>query len=460
MTALIATLLVGRVLTFGLGAEGAVGRVLTFGPAAQVESGIPHPPLDTLEPAVAEQLRRARQQLDTAISTPDIRSGDLAEAYGTLARLYQVYEFFDAAEAAYGSAIRLAPKDVRWLHLLGYLYQQTGRLEEAADRFVAARRASPNNQAAVVRLGEVYLGLNRLREAREQFQSVESIFPALARQGLGEVALREGRFREAIADFQAALDRVPDATSIHYLLAMAYRGLGRLDDARSHLEKRGSGDIRIGDPIIDGLQALVTGERGLVIQGQRAYEAGQLQIAADAFEKAIHAVPASAAARAGLREVASAWLRRGREEDAIELLRRGRSAAPDDEDTLIGLSILLASKERYLEAVTMLDEDNRTFPDRPATMTTLARLLASSPDRSLRDGRKALDLAMAVYKADPAPAHAETVAMALAELGRCNEALDWIRRAIMGAELAGDAEETARLKRETPRYEGSTCARL
>jgi len=451
MTALIVTLLVGRVLSFGPAAQG--GSELQDPPYAS----IPHPTLDTLEPAVAEQLRRAQRELDQAISTPAIRSGDLAESYGMLARLYQTYEFFDAAEAAYASALRLVPKDVRWLHLLGYLYQQTGRLEEAAERFVAARRASPNNQAAVVRLGEVYLGLNRLREAREQFQSVESIFPALARQGLGEVALREGRFRDAIAEFQAALDRVPDATSIHYLLAMAYRGLGRLDDARSHLEKRGAGNIRIGDPIVDGLQALVTGERGLVIQGQRAYEAGQLQSAADAFEKAIRAVPASAVARAGLREVASAWLRRGRQEDAIEVLQRGRSAAPDDEDTLIGLSILLASKERYREAVTMLDEANRTFLDRPATMTTLARLLASSPDRSLRDGRKAFDLAMSVYKADPAPAHAETVAMALAELSRCDEALEWMRRAIASAEQAGDVDEIARLKQEMRRYEGNQC---
>jgi tetratricopeptide (TPR) repeat protein len=447
MTVLIAALL----LLFGpAGGGGSENQDPPYG-------DIPHPSRETLEPIVAEQLRGAQRELDEAVSTSGIHSDDLAQAYGLLATLYHAYEFFEAAEVAYANALRLAPNDARWPHLLGYLYQQTGRLDEAAEKFIAARRASPGNQAAIVRLGEVYLGLNRLRDARDQFQSVEAIFPALARQGLGEVALREGRFRDAIADFQAALERVPDATSIHYLLAMGYRGLGRLEDARSHLEKKGAGGIRIGDPIVDQLQGLVTGERGLVIQGQRAYQAGQFQAAAEAFERAIRAVPASVAARAGLREVASALLRVGRQDEAVDVLRRGRAVAPDDEDTLIGLSILLASKERYREAVTMLDEANRALPDRPATMTTLARLLASSPDRSLRDGRKALELAMEVYQSEPAPVHAETVALALGELGRCDEALAWMRRAIVAAEQSADVGETTRLEGEVPKYQAASC---
>jgi tetratricopeptide (TPR) repeat protein len=414
--------------------------------AARQSDSIPHPRLDTLEPSVAEQLRQAGR---------DLRES--AEAYGSLARLYHAYEFFEAAEAAYAEAIRLAPRDATWPHLLGYMYQQTGRLEEAVERFVTARRLSPANHAAVVRLGEVYLGLNRLREAREQFESVVTIFPALARHGLGEVALREGKYREAIEHFQAALERVPQAASIHYQLAMAYRGLGRLDEARSHLSRHGPGGITIGDPLVAELQALVTGERGLVIQGQRAYEAGQFQAAADAFENAIRVVPASVAARAGLREVAAALLRLGRQDEAIGVLMRVRSLAPDDQDTVVGLSILLASRERYRDAITLLDEANRERPDRPATMTTLARLLASAPDRSVRDGRRALDLAMAVYEAEPTPVHAETVAMSLAELGRCGEALEWMRRAVTAAERASDAEETMRLTGETAKYAAASC---
>jgi Flp pilus assembly protein TadD len=187
-----------------------------------------------------------------------------------MGRLFHVYEFFDSAEAAYLNALRLAPNDVTWLHLLGYLYQQTGQLEAAANRFEQAIRVQPNDRAAIVRLGQAYLGLNRLREAREQFQSVEAVFPMLSRNGLGEIALRERRYNEAVSHFRAVLERVPQASSVHYSLAMAYRGLGRLDEARAELEKRGSAGLNVGDPIVDGLQALVRGERGLVAQGRRA----------------------------------------------------------------------------------------------------------------------------------------------------------------------------------------------
>ena len=92
-----------------------------------------------------------------------------------------------------------------------------------------------------------------------------------------------------------------------------------------------------------------------------------------------------------------------------------------------------------------------------ATATTLARLLSSSPDLSLRDGKRALDIAMAVNDAEPAPAHAETIALALAELGRCDEAMNWMKRAVASAERGKNAGEAARLSGEMGKYERAIC---
>ena len=151
-----------------------------------------------------------------------------------------------------------------------------------------------------MRLGDVYVGLDRLRDAREQYESVLTALPAAAHQGLGEVALRERRYREALEHFRAALDRVPQATALHYSIAMAYRGLGRLDEARAHLARRGTGGIVAADPVVDSLQSLVRGERLLVIQGNRFYAAGRYQEAADAFERALAVAPSSVPARVNL----------------------------------------------------------------------------------------------------------------------------------------------------------------
>ena len=481
---------VGVLVVCAAAAQAAVAQ----SPPAQLEPAraglraVPLPPLDDLEAAVSDQIRQAQRSFQTVVDSGAVSSRRLAEEYGSLARLFHAYEFFEAAEAGYLNAMRVAPGDVRWPHLLGYLYQQTGRLEEAADSFERALRVQPDARTTTLRLAQIYLGQNRLREAREQFQSVVTIFPALARIGLGEVSLRERRFEEAIDHFDAALARVPQASSIHYSLAMAYRGLGRLDQARSHLERRGSADVTIGDPIVDSLQTLVRGERGLVVQGRRAYEAGQYKEAAAAFSSAIDAAPSSVTARVNLgltqlqlgnttealallrsafdlgpddadagRELLRVLLRLGRKDEAIQVLTKSISINPDDEDTLVSLAILLAEQQRYRDAVAVLADGNRRFPARSATATTLARLLASSPDRTLRDGTRALELAEGVYASDPGPAHGETIAMALAELRRCDEALTWMKRAVTEADQANDAAEAARLRGELPKYDAVPC---
>ena len=462
--------------------------VETLAPPRSGLHAVPLPHLDELEPVVAEQLRDARQAFERAAASRGARARDLADAYGALGRVFHAYEFFETAEPAYANAARLSSGEGQWPHLLGYLYQQTGRLQESADRFLAARQVRPDDHAAAARLGDVYLGLNRLREARAQFDGLLTTFPAAAQKGLGEVALREERFRDAIEHFDAALARVPTATSLHYSLAMAYRGLGRMDEAQAHLQRRGLGGITPVDPIVDDLQALIRGERLLVIQGQRAYDAGRLHDAAELFRRAIAVAPGSVPAHVSLGMTLSqlgdaagaleqqrlafeqapgdptvratliaALLRFGREDEAITVMTRARSAAPDDEETLVSLAILLAHGERYREALALLEDGHRRFPDRAPTATTLARLLASSPDRSLRDGQRALDIALAVYSSSKTPADNETIALALAELGRCGEALEWMRRGVAASEQAGDPAETARLQGETARYGAESC---
>ncbi len=464
----------------------AAGQVLE--PVRPGLDAVPAPRLEDLEPAVADQLRDALAAFTATAARTGLSRPALAQAYGELARVFHAYEFFDAAEPAYANAVRLASAAGPWLHLWGYLLQQTGRLEAAADRLYAAVRARPDDRAAIVRLGDVYVGLGRLRDAREQFEQVSSTFPAAASNGLGEVALREGHYREAIEHFEAALGRMPQATAVHYSLAMAYRGLGRLDEARAHLERRGPGVVIVADPLVDDLRTLVRGERLLVIHGRRAYEAGQFQEAAALLRRAVEAAPDSVPARLTLGlslaqlgdgdgalvhlraafarapgdgavggALIGALVRFERADEAIAVLGQVRTAVPDDEQTLLGLVLLLAHRARYREAVALLEDGYRRFPERVLTATTLARLLSSSPDPQVRDGRRALELATAVYAVSTTGADAETVALALAEAGRCGEALDWIRRAVAQSRTAGDGAETARLTAEVPRYEARDC---
>lgn len=464
----------------GLHAQSPVEAVQPGSVQADLHGGV--------DPVVDEQVRAAERAVAAAIAArADSRT--VSEAYGALARVQHVYELFEEAEASYRAALERRGDD-RWSYLLGYLYQQTGRFDLAATRLVDVRRSQPANHPATIRLGQVYLGLGRLREAREEFERVIDTFPALAHQGLGEVALRERRFADAAGHFREALGRVPQATSLHYPLAMAYRGLGQLDRARAELARRGAGGLRLGDPLVDALQELVRGERGLVMQGRRAYESGQFAEAASAFQKAVTAAPTSAAARFNLglavlqlgdtalgiahlraalalqpddtamgRELARVLMRAGLRDEAATVLAGVVDRDPLDADSVVALAILLADRERYREAIALLSTAADRSPAPLGVATTLARLLASAPDLSLRDGQRALALASRVHEAEATPAHAETVAMALAELSRCVDAAGWISRAVADAGRLGEVAEVERLKAELPRYQSTACRR-
>jgi tetratricopeptide (TPR) repeat protein len=483
---------------------------------------VPLPPLDDLDPVVADQIRAQRMAFDSVALRTNASDRDLAGAYHALGRLCHTYEFFDAAEASYANAIRLAPQDGASLHLLGFLYQQTGRFDEAIARYDAARRTKPNDPVVRAHLAEVYLQVNRLNEARELFQDLVDVYPAVARAGLGNIALREGRFSEAVEHLEAARGRAPNAAPVYYSLGMAYRGLGRLERAREYLERRVTGDLHPADPLVESLATLLRGERAQIILGRRAYDAGQFAEAKAAFAKAVDAAPSSVEARLGLgmalaqlgdaagaieqleatlrldannvtahASLGMVLARSGRAEQAVAHLRVAHEREPGnveltralvrvllvlsrpdeaieafshagsidavDEDVVLALSIALADRMRFKNALDVLESAHRQFPDRLRTTTTLARLLAASPDRSLRDGQRALALATRVYEKERSPAHSESMALALAELGRCAEAATSMQRAVAEADRVKDAVTAARLRNEAPRYAASPC---
>ncbi len=111
------------------------------------------------------------------------------------------------------------------------------------------------------------------------------------------------------------------------------------------------------------------------------------------------------------------------------------------------------------EAREILEAANLRAPNRGLTAHALARLLVSSPAVEPGDAEKALDLALRVYGAKPSVAHGETAALALARLGRCEEAAALQRRIADAAIAAQDDVLAARLSERLRRYEaGPPCA--
>jgi tetratricopeptide (TPR) repeat protein len=135
----------------------------------------------------------------------------------------------------------------------------------------------------------------------------------------------------------------------------------------------------------------------------------------------------------------------GRPGDAIPHYAAAARLDPHDEIARVDGAATLVDLGRYGEARRVLTDALDANPTSGLIAHALARLLAASPDLSLRDGARAVDLAQRVDTAAPSSLHAETLALALAEAGRCGEAADAQGRAIAAAQKEGDQARAAAL---------------
>ena len=479
-----------------------------------------YPDTGPLEKQVREQFQELQRNLAKLVRNPETTESQLSEAYGLMGQMYHAYALSDVAEICYLNAHRVEPKDFKWIYLLGYLCHKQGRLAEAELYYREAGRLRSEYLGVPANLGDVYLQQDRPTEAATQFEKALGLDPNCgpAHFGLGLVALSRGKHAEAVEFFQKTLESVPGANQVHYSFAMAYRGLGDLEKAREHLERCGSVGVRVADPLVDGLQELLQGERVHLIRGRMAFGAGRFAEAAAEFEKAVAAEPSSVPSRVNLgaslaklgdleaamkqfREVLQTdsnnvtaqynlgflLARVRRYQEAVPYLQAALDAKPKDpttrlllaqalletrqvEPALTQFSIILESDpaneeallqrvnllvftRRFGEALEQLERANRDFPERTRTEHALALFLAACPDPELRDGARALELELGVFKASQSVSHGTTVALALAELGRCQEAAQWQRRMIEAAEKAQKSNLVKTLKLNLERYE-------
>jgi tetratricopeptide (TPR) repeat protein len=104
-----------------------------------------------------------------------------------------------------------------------------------------------------------------------------------------------------------------------------------------------------------------------------------------------------------------------------------------------GEIVALLLTGRYGEARVRLQEALREFPQDAQLAHVQARLLATVPDPRVRDGRLALEIARRLAAARQDLRVRETLALALAEAGRFDEAVE-VQRGVVGeAETRGDA---------------------
>src|SRR5258707_10561649 len=124
-------------------------------------------------------------------------------------------------------------------------------------------------------------------------QSRESA--ALYRLGRANLAARN--YAGAVKNLEAALALQPQASSVHYPLALAYRGLGDARNAEAQMRLRGNVDAAPVDPLMQQVSGLLKNAAASEVRGAEALGKRQWPEAVTYLRKAVELAPHNALTR-------------------------------------------------------------------------------------------------------------------------------------------------------------------
>jgi tetratricopeptide (TPR) repeat protein len=349
---------------------------------------------------------------------------------------------YEAAVPQWRRALELGPADPRVHMNLGTALVRTGSVDDGLSHYRKALEIDPNYVEAYLNLGVAFAETGRPAEAIDQYRKALDIDPEHPEvlNNLGAALAATGRMEEAIAQYQKALDVNPLYPEVHNNLGVALARSGKPENAIEHFHKA----IELKPNSAEFHNNLT-----------RALEkAGKLDEASPRFAKLLEANPDVAELHNSL-GVTLVWKRRP--DEAIAHFEKALALNPALMEAHHNLGdTLYYTQGKVSEALRHWREALRLQPNHVVILDQTARLLATSPDSSIRNGGEAVELAERATRLTGGREASvlETLAAAYAEAGRLQEALETARRALTLA-LEGNKQRLAEsIRARITSYEG------
>jgi protein O-mannosyl-transferase len=162
--------------------------------------------------------------------------------------------------------------------------------------------------------------------------------------------------------------------------------------------------------------------------------------------------------------LALSLLRQGQLKEAIAHLQTSLQSQPDNTETLNLLGLVLFQACRVNEAIAQWEETLEIRPAQPAdwkARNSLAWVFATYPNTSIRDGRRAVNLAQEALRLSGGknPLIFRTLAAAYAESGRFAEAIDAAQRGLELASGQGNSALAENLRSNIAVYQSNSPLR-
>ena len=323
----------------------------------------------------------------------------------------------------YERLLQLQPGATRLHQPLALAYRALKRIDDAAASLAA-------------------VGTGRVRVSDPLMDQLRSLASG-ARQAAsrGVAAFQQGDFEGAVAAFREAVREDPSDAGTRLNLGSALVRLGQLEQALEEYRR-----VLEQDPD----NALTHFNVGTTMA-----RLGDAEGAVRHYREAIRVDPEYLNARFNL---ANALRRRGDSENAEQHYRRVIELDPGNPGAWLGEAQCMIDSGRFEQALRRLEEGVQVLPTNLPIAQVMVRVLAASPDGNVRNGKRAVEMARELVATRRGPVTLETLAMALAETGRFEEAESSQREAMAFAESAGLAGFLERLRMNLERYRnGEPC---
>jgi tetratricopeptide (TPR) repeat protein len=247
----------------------------------------------------------------------------------------------------------------------------------------------------------------------------------IGQNNLGNALLRRGRMDEAIAHYRKALQIKSDYGDANFDLGDALLQKGSVDEAIPQFQK--------------ALQIIPDYAEAHFDLGNALLQKGSVDEAIAHFQRALQIKPDYAEAHVNL---GFTLFTMGNVDEAIAHFQKALQINPDYAEAHVNLGIALLKSGNVDEAIAHFQKALQIKPDYAEAQNDLAWVLAACPQASLRNGNKAVELALRANQLtdNGNPIFLGTLAAAYAEAGRFPEAVATAQRAL---QLAGTQSNTA-----------------
>ena len=169
-----------------------------------------------------------------------------SEAYNLLGVCYDEKGQFKEAQDEYKKAIKLEPINARFLNNLGYSYYLTSNDKQAIKWYQKALKFTPDDRRIQNNIGLAFGRRGEYAKAKETF--VKAVGEHGALLNLGYIYSQQGRYQQAIEQFEAALQLQPNSLVTMTSLAQVYDRVGRARESavlQDQYKKLSTGSQRV-----------------------------------------------------------------------------------------------------------------------------------------------------------------------------------------------------------------------